>query len=196
MLLQCPKCRAELPETVLNATEFDRCRGCGQPVLVEAFPALWRPLARGSEAEPLLLEGEASCFYHPQKKAVVPCQACGRFLCALCDCELQGQHLCPGCLESGKQKGKIATLENRRTLYDTIALSLAVYPVALIVGVYFTFVTAPMALFVAIRYWNAPRSVIPRTRIRYILAIILAVAELFGWVLLIYFLIKGTRSHA
>jgi hypothetical protein len=164
-------------------------------VEVAVFPAFLRPPARGSQAEPLLVEGEASCFYHPQKKAVVPCQACGRFLCALCDCELQGRHFCPGCLESGRQKGKIETLENQRTLYDGVALALAVYPVVLILGIYFTFLTAPMALYVAIRYWNAPRSIVGRTRIRSVMAVGLALMELAGWGLLIYYLAKGVRSH-
>jgi hypothetical protein len=95
------------------------------------FRAFFQPVPRGRDGDPVLIEGEASCFYHPQKKAAVPCEACGRFLCALCDCELHGKHFCPACLETGKQKGKIQKLESQRTLYDNIALALAVYPVAL-----------------------------------------------------------------
>ena len=34
-------------------------------------------------------------------------------------------HLCPGCLEAGQTKGKIQQLENRRVIYDNIALALA-----------------------------------------------------------------------
>ena len=139
------------------------CPGCGDPLQVEVFPALFRRClpVKGET----IIESESSCFYHPQKKAVVPCQGCGRFLCALCDCELRGQHFCPACLEVG-QKGKIKSLENQRTLYDGIALSLAILPLLIF---YFTMVTAPMALYVAIRYWNAPRSIVHRTKISYML---------------------------
>jgi len=161
----------------------------------EVFPAFFRPAAHGHDGDPLLVEGEASCFYHPQKKASLPCEACGRFLCALCDCELHGQHFCPGCLETGKRKGKIKKLENQRTLYDNIALALVTYPVVLLFGIYFTFITAPMALYLAIRHWNSPGSIVRRTKVRFVAAIILAMLELAGWVALMYFIFARARRH-
>jgi hypothetical protein len=141
-----------------------------------------------------LVEGEASCFYHPEKKAAVPCQACGRFLCGLCDCELQGKHFCPGCLETGREKGKMQNLQNQRTLYGNIALALAVWPVVLVFGVYFTIFTAPMALYVAIRYWNAPLSLVGRTRARHVIAIVLGTLQIVGWGVGIYFIVKAANG--
>jgi hypothetical protein len=161
------------------------------PLQVELFPAFFRRFAPGRDAELVLVEGESSCFYHPAKKAVVPCDACGRFLCALCDCELRGQHFCPNCLEVGKQKGHIQNLENQRLLYGQIAFALTVIPMAVIFGIYFTFITAPLALFVAIRYWKAPPSLVRRGRIYYVLAIILALLQLAGWVIFGYLLFSG-----
>ena len=186
-LVQCPQCQAWLLEGVFNQPDLLPCPACGTPLQIEVFPALFRNQRVGRSGEAVLVEGESSCFYHPQKKAVVPCQGCGRFLCALCDCELNGQHFCPACLETGKTKGKIKNLENQRTLYDSIALSLTVYPLLIF---YFTLVTAPMALFVAIRYWNAPRSIVHRTKIRYVVAIILALLQIVGWGLL-FFVLAG-----
>ena len=144
--LLCPKCRGWLTEAHLNRAQLIPCLGCGTPLQVEVFPALFRHFAPGSAGEVLVVENEASCFYHPQKKAVRPCEGCGRFLCALCDCELHGEHFCPACLETGKRKGKIKKLENERTLYDNIALGLALYPLLFF---YLTIITAPMSLFVA-----------------------------------------------
>jgi hypothetical protein len=177
-LVQCPACQAWLLEGVFNQPQMSPCPACGVPLQVEAFPALFRGQNTGRSGETIIIEGESSCFYHPQKKAVVPCQGCGRFLCALCDCELNGQHFCPACLDAGKTRGKIKSLENQRTLYDSIALSLAVYPLLIF---YFTLVTAPMSLFVAFWYWNAPRSIVRRTKIRYVAAIILASMQIAGW---------------
>src|SRR5438128_1733856 len=97
----CSRCNAPLPETLFNRQEFAPCPSCASLLQVEIFSAFFRPLAQGRPGETLLVETESSCFYHPQKKAVVPCDACGRFLCALCDCELQGKHFCPACLETG-----------------------------------------------------------------------------------------------
>ena len=48
--------------------------------------------------------------------------------CALCSIDFAGRHLCPACLESGKTKGKMADLENRRVLYDNIALAVSLLP--------------------------------------------------------------------
>jgi hypothetical protein len=182
-LVHCPKCQAWLLEGLFNQPELSPCPACGVPLQIEVFPALFRNQSVGRSGEAILVEGESSCFYHPQKRAVIPCQGCGRFLCALCDCELHGQHFCPACLETGKTKGKIKNLENQRVLYDSIALSLAVYPLLIF---YFTLVTAPAALFVAIRYWNAPRSIVHRTKARSVVAVLLASLQIAGWGVLFF----------
>jgi hypothetical protein len=186
--IQCPKCRAWLFDGIFNQPEWMPCPACGAPLQIEVFPALFRKINAGQSGEAILIEGESGCFYHPQKKAVLPCNGCGRFLCALCDCELNGQHFCPACLEAGKTKGKIKNLDNERTLYDNIALSLAVYPLLIF---YFTLLTAPMVLFVAIRYWKVPQSILRRTKIRCVAAIIISLLQITGWV--IFFIAVSTR---
>src|SRR5438552_1543936 len=191
-LLLCPKCKSPLPESALTQASLVACAACAAPLQVEIFPAFFRPVVTGRDGEAVLVEGESTCFYHPQKKAVLPCDGCGRFLCALCDCELHGQHFCPTCLEVGRKKRKIKSLENERTLYDSIALALAVAPMLIF---YLTFITAPAALFVAFRYWNAPRSIVHRSRIRLVLAMIFASLQIVGWAVAIYFLVAARRSH-
>ena len=64
----------------------------------------------------------------------------------------------------------------------------------LIFGIYFTFITAPLALYMAIRHWNSPRSIVHRTRIRYVLAIVFAALQLIGWVVAVYFIIAAIRN--
>ena len=183
----CSRCNTPLPVEAFNTGETASCPGCQAKTLVTVFPALLREIASGRPAETLLVDTDASCFYHPQKKAEIACSNCGRFLCALCDVDLNGQHLCPPCIETGKQKGKMKNLENRRVLYDDIALSVAVVPMIIF---YFSILTAPIALFVAIRYWNAPGSIVPRSKIRFILAIGIAILQLLGWATLLYFILR------
>jgi hypothetical protein len=178
--VQCPKCHSWLSEELFNRPDTSPCPACSVPLQVEIFPALFRNINPGGSGEAIMVEGESSCFYHPQKKAVLPCDSCGRFLCALCDCELNAQHFCPACLEAGKTKGKIKSLDHKRTLYDSIALSLAVYPMLIF---YFTVITAPMTLFVAIRYWKSPPSLVHRSKIRFVVAIIVALLQVVGWVI-------------
>ncbi len=112
----------------------------------------------------------------------MPCDHCGRFLCSTCEIELAGQHFCPQCLESGKKKGNLPQLQNRRTLYDSLALALAIYPLLVF---YLTFITAPLVFYIAIRYWKAPTSVIGRTKWRFVVALIIAGAEITGWAVLL-----------
>lgn len=175
----CPRCQAALPGSLFNLPDYTGCPACGVRIQIEVFPALFRRVAPGSSGEPILVEGESSCFYHPQKKAAVVCAACGRFLCGLCDCDVGGQHLCPVCLEAGKTKGKIQSLENHRTLYDTTALRLSLVPLLL---------TTPVALYLAARYWNTPTSIIPRSKARFILAILFSLLQIAWGILLVYYL--------
>jgi hypothetical protein len=171
----CPKCRAFL--TQQHVATLAPCAACGARVQLWIFPAWFKALAAGRAAENLIMEGESSCFYHAGKQAVVPCDACGRFLCSLCDCEIQGQHFCPGCVSVGRSKGRLASLEPRRMLYDSLALTIAIVgcltgPLGVVCG--------PAAAFVAIRFWTKPSSIIPRTKVRAVIAIILGLA-LFGF---------------
>jgi hypothetical protein len=156
------------------------CPTCRVALRADVYPAMFRPLNIGSAGERLMADKDASCFYHATKKAVVSCSTCGRFLCALCDVEFKDLHLCPQCLEKGRTKRKIKSLENTRTCYDTIALYLAFIPMLF---VWPTLLTAPIALFMGIRYWKTPTSIIPRTKIRFVVAILLAVTQIVGWVL-------------
>ena len=182
-MLTCPRCESPLPESFFDAPDLMPCPSCLTRVQVEAYPALLAPPAIGSAGETLLIEGESSCFYHPAKKAIAACESCGRFLCALCDLDLNGKHLCPACLETGKRKGKLKQLENRRTLYDSLALALALVP---ILTIYFTIITAPATIFVVIRYWKAPGSVVGRNKWRLVVAFIIALSQIVLWSLGIY----------
>ena len=56
---------------------------------------------------------------------------------------------------------------------------------------YFTLLTAPAAVFVALRYWNAPRSLVRPTRAGHVAAIVLGVLQLAGWVFLFVFLVRA-----
>ena len=186
--LNCPKCFYLLPEQLLNQAELQPCPNCRAPIQVEVFPALFRQIQSGRSGEIILTDAEASCFYHAQKRAVVPCAACGRFLCALCDCELNDQHYCPGCLETGKNKGKIKNLEASRTRYDNIAMALAVFPILIF---YFTLICAPIALFMVIRHWNTPRGMTEPSRARLVTAGVIAALQMGAWAT--FFIILFTK---
>jgi hypothetical protein len=116
--------------------------------------------------------------YHPQKQALRICDGCGRMICALCSIELGEEHLCPSCISSGKKKGKITTLEDNRTRYDSIAMSLAIfgmlcYPFAIFL--------VPASIYIAIRHWNSQGSLLGVSKPRFVIAIIIAICTLLFW---------------
>src|SRR5581483_9141465 len=127
-LVACTKCRTPLPPVLYNTGDMRPCPSCRAGLQVEVFPAVLRPPGPGSVGEKVVMDGEATCFFHATKRAVVPCDSCGRFLCAVCDVEMNGEHLCSTCIESGRKKGRMQKLESKRLLYDNLALALAVYP--------------------------------------------------------------------
>jgi hypothetical protein len=154
--------------------------------MARVFPAFDRPRLTGSEVARVQTEGESSCFYHPSNQAATSCETCGRFLCTLCDIDLDGRHLCPSCLERGVTVEKTDSLEDRRTQYDSAALHLLSWP---LFTFWFPIFTAPAALYLVIRHWNTPMSILPRTRFRLWLALLLAVGQILGYGVLIFWLI-------
>ena len=185
----CTHCSTALPAAFLNAADALPCPICATPLLTRVFPALVRPAQVGNVGERISDAGQAACFYHPHKTAHVPCDACGRFICALCDVELHGQHFCPSCVETGRRKGTLTTFENRRVLWDNIALSLAVVPIATVLFWFATIVTAPAAIVLTAIGWRKPGSLAPRTKIRFVIAVVFSLIVLAGWVVAFYFLV-------
>jgi hypothetical protein len=165
---------------MINSGSLTACLSCNSLLRADIFPALYRSLPMSHSGETLQMNNEAGCFYHPSKKAIVPCSGCGRFVCALCDVVLNGRHFCPACFEKGKSNRKIKNLENHRTCYDSIALMVAAVP---ILFWFITLFTAPLAIYLVAKHWNSPSGIIPRTRIRLILAFFLAGLQIAAWIL-------------
>jgi len=178
----CPGCRLPLPVTLPGTAQFIPCPACERSLQVEVFPALARPAAPARAGEAVLEAGVSSCFYHDQKKAEVACEACGRFLCALCHIDFNGRRLCPSCLQSGQTRGIIPTLEAQRVVWDTAALTLCIAPVVLVVSWPLTFLTAPTALGLAIYSFFRPGSLVRRSRLRACLAMLASLVQIAVWV--------------
>ncbi len=176
-VVTCPSCRNALPKAICNTGEMAFCPSCDTSVQVEVFPAFFQSTLTGAKAETIVETGTSSCFYHENKKAVIHCDTCGRFLCALCDLDIGGAHICPACAEAGRKKGNVAELETNRVMYDSAALVLAIgafliWPIAVI--------TAPTAIVLAVLSWRRPGSLVPRTRLRSYIAILVAILQLIG----------------
>ncbi len=177
-VVACSKCGRPIDAHYLNLDHAIECAGCGSELLTRVFPALFhRPAA--SPATTIAGEAEASCFYHSENLAVAACDSCGRFVCGLCKVDMSGKSVCPSCIDAGIKTRKLIGLESHRTMYDTVALLLASLPVLLL---WPTILTAPAAIYVSVRYWRAPSSIVRRSKIRFILAILLALIQIGLWI--------------
>lgn len=188
-MIRCTNCAASLPDEHINSQGFNPCPICSSLIRADVFPAAYETPAGGTSGELLLVDNESSCFFHQNKQAVTACSQCGRFLCALCDIDFNGQHLCISCIESGKKKGKIGKLQNKNFLYDNIVLGMAILPAFTF---YLPVITAPATIFLGIKYWNKTSSIIKRGRFRIVLGLLIALMEIIGIVLFVYILINHT----
>jgi len=189
----CLSCEAPLPLAAVSAVALEPCLACGVAQRWELFPAFSAPPEESAPAEAIAAPGEeAACAYHPGKKAVAACGRCGLFVCALCELPLGNERICPVCLESGVKKGKL-DLTSHRFLYDRLALMLVTYPLLIF---YFTLLTAPIAVFVALRFWKAPRSIVRPGKTRMVVALSVAILELAGWAILILVMVAAFAKRA
>ena len=188
-VLRCAACNAPQDWLAFSRPGPVPCVNCGAEITVHLFPALFKEHTKGRAGETALIDGESTCFYHPAKRAEVSCNHCGRFLCGLCDVEIKGEHLCPGCIEEGAgEGGRLAELRADYTQYDSIALTLAAFSPFIF---YLIPITAPIVLYMVFRYWRTPMSAAPRSRWRFVVAAILAAVELGLVIAFVVFALPG-----
>lgn len=180
----CAKCHAPIPFAVLAECRVYQCSNCNTQQYTVLYPAIFHEAEKGENAEMLVVDEHATCFFHAKKVANVACDECGIFLCALCDLEVDNKHYCPKCFKNSKEK--IGTLQGRTFLFDDFMLALAIVP---IIFLYFTVLTAPATIIGSIYFWNKVKTPYPRSKWRFILAIIIATIEIIGWIALLIALV-------
>ncbi len=181
--ISCPRCATLIIPPPATGLRILPCPSCGSPLEAWFFPALFHRAPVSGQPEPAT-EGEATCYNHVTRKAVLLCESCGRFLCALCDLETNHRHYCPSCFEARQSAGKLSQLPTELRRYDRIALGLSVFSVFLCCWP--SILTAPAVIFVAIRYWNAPGSESSGARFGMIASVVLSLLQLAWWALMIF----------
>ncbi len=188
--LTCSRCSSRIPVPAPVPHAVFACDKCPALLDTVVFPALFRTPEAGRAGERLVFDTESSCFNHPGKRAEVACEGCGRFLCALCDVTYHGRHLCPACIAVG---GVVATPQTRLVHYDTIAL--AVFLLGNLLSLFTcglaSLLAAPYTLYLVVRHWNTPMSIMPRSRWRFVVAGGLALAQVAAMFVSIFLAILG-----
>ena len=192
MPLPCARCQTPLPQWELVSGNQAVCTNCSSPNTVQVFPAFLA--ARQAAIPAAAAEGEASCFDHPGKLAVAACSQCGRFVCLLCSVDLGGATWCPSCVALGAGAAQAARTDTARNLYDSVALIL---PLASLVFWPLTFLTGPATVVFSFLRWNRPLSLVRRFRWRFVVAIVLGLAETAAWIWgILYFMARAKMGKS
>ncbi|MDB6139630.1 MAG: hypothetical protein JWO94_2702 [Verrucomicrobiaceae bacterium] len=185
--VSCVFCESPLPPLQLPLDGGGvQCPACLRSSEVRVFPAL---LAAHQARPPALVsdppaEGEAACFYSPQRRATHACAHCGVLISDAWTAHWGSKTYCLKCLEH-LMSGKDGGFEASRILWDNIALSLAVVPLIIPIFRPFILISAPASVFLAFWHWSSPRGVVPRGRFRIAAALILGLVQLVVFVLVI-----------
>ena len=180
----CPVCEYAIAgEPAETHTLF--CPRCRTHIEIDAFPALLRQSA--SHLSQAVVADEATCYFHSDRVAAFACNRCGRFLCPLCRIEWAGEELCPACLEAASRGEQHRQLASTRFHFDTLALLLST--VLLLTG-FLTILTAPLALGFALFTFRKECSIAPRTKIRFVLAVLFSTATIAAWVAFFVYTVK------
>jgi hypothetical protein len=186
----CPRCGNTLAAEIFQSGGA-ACYDCGSQVEGAVFPALFADVRH--EGDALAVADEATCFFHADRVAAVSCSRCGRFLCNLCRISWPAGDVCPACVQEGAALGNPAEMAASRFHFDTVALLAAVLP---ILGLSLTILSAPVALGFAVFTYRKECSIAPRSKIRFVLAILVSLLLIAGWVALIVFSIRNSLKAA
>jgi hypothetical protein len=188
--LACPRCGHELSAEALQP-QGGTCSGCEAYLEATVFPALFR--AGESSICERVVSGEAACFFHAERIAAFSCARCGRFLCALCRISWAGENICTACVEALHKTDQGRALASSRFHFDSLALTIAVLPVLTWI---FSLLTAPIALGFALFTWRRECSIVPRSKILFLAAILFSVLTIAGWVVFWAYAIRRTFHSA
>jgi hypothetical protein len=185
--LTCPQCSAPLSVDLFVAGESGRCPACHSQVEAYIFPEFHRATSARSEIH-LAQEHEAVCYFHSRYRAKNPCHNCGRFLCEICTINVGNRELCAECLFQLRKQRNETGLVHYAALFDNVSLFLVTAPVITIFFWFLTIFSAPVSLFLTFYYWPRQWNLLPRSRFRFVLAILFSLILIGFWVLAIYYL--------
>lgn len=153
------------------------CGHCERPTQLVVFAAILGGSA-GTPAHQVdaHLQG-ASCFYSPEKLATGECRNCGAWISEEWTARWGAEVYCLKCLEHLRQRGADASFAEGIVLWDSVALFLALVPYSLVLT-FVGFFTAPAALFLTVRHWGSPRSMVHVWRWRFVVAVVMSVLML------------------
>ena len=181
-LAQCPVCHAPLSGETSSEQEFISCGYCSSEVTATKFPANLR-VSSDTPAEPVRNE-DSPCFFHAENRAAAVCDSCGRFLCTVCKVQTGSEVWCPDCIAKNRNEPLAPQFFDQTVLFDNTAFLLAF--LSLLTGFYLVggLLVALVSIGLIIYGWARQRTIVKRSRLRFIFAGLLAAVQGIGWIAL------------
>jgi hypothetical protein len=98
------------------------------------------------------------------------------------------RQLCAECLSQLRKLRDETGLVQYAALFDNVALFLVAAPLLTVFFSFFTIFSAPVSLFLSFYYWPRQWNLLPRSRLRFVIAILLSLLLIAAWALAIYYL--------
>ena len=190
--LLCPNCSEPLAVSLFVSGQSGQCPACHAQVEAYIFPEFHRDPSARPEIR-LAEEHEAVCYFHPRYRAMTPCDNCGRFLCAICTISVGSRKLCAECLSQLRKQKNETGLVLYAPLFDNTALFLVTAPVLTVIFWFLTFFSAPVSVFLSFYYWSRQWTLLPRSRLRFAIAILLSILLIASWAFAIYYIATTRR---
>jgi hypothetical protein len=184
--LSCPHCSERLPVNLFVPGHPGECPACHSQVEAHIFPEFYRDSFARPDVHPAQ-EHEAVCYFHSRYRARIPCDNCGRFLCEICAISVGSRQLCADCLSQLRKQRNETGLVQYAPLFDNVALFLVTAPVVTVIFGVFTILSAPVSSFLSIYYWSRQWNLLPRSRLRFGVAILISVLLIGFWAFVFYY---------
>ena len=168
----CPICCAPIDAGPAST----KCRECGTDLEIKVSP-----LARSKGeaiAGAIAADGDARCRFLPDLRAETVCDSCGALLSEKAAARWGAKVFCLPCvhrLRDSEDVDEDGGLLGRLKIYDNLGLLLVTLLAPL------SLLTAPVALYLLIRYRKAPRGLVPRSAGRWWLALVVSLISLSVW---------------
>lgn len=188
--LACPACGSPQSAGFSPGASSTTCMACRKPVNALLFPRAIIPFSPPPLIQSSPAPGDAVCFFDPTQKATSLCDQCGVLVSDAWSAHWGSRKVCLRCLEKLRESKRDSSFESSRLMWDNICLLLS-STIFILIFPYFAIIAAPTALILGIRSWNSPRSLIPRSRFRLIIALVFSAIQVIAMLVGIFFLIQA-----
>lgn len=156
----------------------ESCPVCKSEMTLYVFPRLFRSPAKSTSGQ-LSVDGDATCTFYPELKAEKVCDACGCFMSEKAAVRWNDGDYCLPCIHRLREEERSAAFLARTNRYDYRALALVLLLAP------FSLFTAPIAIYLLLRYRKANVTFVPGSKAVWWIAMILSILALAGWAILI-----------